>query len=110
MINVMLIDGHRAAILYDPEIEMFRGEFLGLAGGADFYAPDVAGLKSEGYKSLNIYLDMCKQNNIEPYKAYSGRFNLRLSPELHASAVATAMARGKSLNRFVAEAIAEMID
>ncbi len=34
----MNIDGYCAIIKYDPEIEMFRGEFSGLNGGADFYA------------------------------------------------------------------------
>ena len=29
----MVIDEVKAVITYDPEIEMFRGEFLGLNGG-----------------------------------------------------------------------------
>ena len=40
MNNVMTINGYQAVINYDPEIQMFRGEFLGLNGGADFYARD----------------------------------------------------------------------
>ena len=28
--NIMEINNYRALIQYDPEIEMFRGEFLGL--------------------------------------------------------------------------------
>ena len=34
--NMMEINGFNAVIKYDPEIEMFRGEFVGLNGGADF--------------------------------------------------------------------------
>ena len=34
-------DGYKAVIAYDPEIEMFRGEFVGLNGAADFYASDL---------------------------------------------------------------------
>ena len=30
MNNLMVIDGYRAINQYDPEIEMFRGEFAGL--------------------------------------------------------------------------------
>ena len=29
MNNVMIIDGHKAVIQYDPETEMLRGEFIG---------------------------------------------------------------------------------
>ena len=43
MKNTMIINGHRAVIQYDPEIELFRGEFIGLNGGADFYAADIEG-------------------------------------------------------------------
>ena len=46
MKNVMDFDGYQAAIAYDPEMEMFRGEFVGLNGGADFYASDLAGFRS----------------------------------------------------------------
>jgi len=45
MKNVMVIEGQRAVIEYDPDIEMFRGEFVGLNGSADFYAKNITGLK-----------------------------------------------------------------
>ncbi len=48
MRNTMTIGGYQAVITFDPEIQMFRGEFLGLNGGADFYANDVKGLQREG--------------------------------------------------------------
>lgn len=109
MSNIMMIEGHKAIIKYDPDIEMFRGEFIGLSGGADFYASDVDGLKKEGALSLRVYLDACKENGVEPYKSYSGRFNLRIPPELHAAAVTAASAQGKSLNEFIADAVAEHV-
>ena len=105
MNNIMIIAGQKAVIQYDPEIEMFRGEFLGLSGGADFYASDIEGLKKEGKQSLDVYLEMCKEKGIEPYKDFSGRFNVRMNPELHAAAVQAAAARGKSLNDFVIDAV-----
>ena len=46
--NIMEIDGYHAVIQFDPEIDMFRGEFLDLNGGADFYARDVSGLRTRG--------------------------------------------------------------
>lgn len=42
-----------------------------------------------------------------PDKVYSGKFLVRVSPELHKKSVLKAMARGESLNQFVAEALAE---
>ncbi len=34
----MTINGVKAVISYDSDIDLFRGEFIGLNGGADFYA------------------------------------------------------------------------
>ncbi|WP_090735068.1 type II toxin-antitoxin system HicB family antitoxin [Azotobacter beijerinckii] len=84
MKNTMVIDGYKAEIEYDPEIEMFRGEFVGLNGGADFYAADIEGLKREGATSLRVFLEMCAEDGVEPRKVFSGKFNVRVPPELHA--------------------------
>lgn len=105
MKNVIDIDGHKAVISFDPEIGMLRGEFLGLSGGADFYAKDVDALAQEGRTSLRVYLDLCAEKGIEPFREFSGRFNLRLDPALHEAAVTAAAAENKSLNEWVAEAI-----
>ena len=62
MMNMVDINGHKAIIQYDPEIEMFRGEFVDLNGGADFYAKDIDGLRKEGEISLNVLLAMCRED------------------------------------------------
>lgn len=106
----MIIDGQKAVIVYDPEINMFRGDFVGLNGGADFYAKDVDGLEAEGRASLKVFLDTCKQEGIEPYKAYSGKFNVRIPAELHAASAQAAAAAGLSLNDWVKGAIYHELD
>lgn len=105
MKNLLEIDGYKATIDYDPEIEMFRGEFIGLNGSADFYASDIEGLKAEAQASLNVFLQMCQEKGIEPKKQFSGRFNVRIPSQLHEQLVTLAQAEHKSLNAFVAEAI-----
>jgi len=105
MKNLLEIDGRSAVVSFDPDVGMFRGEFLGLSGGADFYADSVEALKREGKQSLDVYLDMCRARNIEPFRNYSGKFNVRLTPEQHQAAVAAAASAGKSLNEWIAQAI-----
>lgn len=107
MNNVMTIDGQKAVIVFDPEIGMFRGEFTGLSGGADFYAEDVAGLRREGATSLRVYLDACAKDGIEPLAKASGALNLRVPPELHRAATLAAKASGKSLNQWASEVLKE---
>ncbi|OQK16236.1 DNA repair protein [Methyloprofundus sedimenti] len=107
MMNIMEINNYRAIIQYDPDIEMFRGEFVGLNGGADFYASDIKGLKEEGENSLKVFLEMCAEDGVEPRKNYSGKFNVRIPPELHANISSVAIAEGKSLNQWVVETLSD---
>lgn len=105
MMNLMDIDGYKAVIQYDPEIEMFRGEFVGLNGGADFYARDIESLRHEGEVSLRVFLDACAKRGVEPRRHFSGRFNVRVPADLHADIAAAAAAAGKSLNQWMVEAL-----
>jgi predicted HicB family RNase H-like nuclease len=101
----MNIGGHNAVIQFDSEINMLRGEFVGLNGGADFYATDIAGLEREGAISLRVFLETCKANGIEPVKHFSGKFQARISPKLHELATQVAAARGISMNKLLEEAL-----
>lgn len=109
MLNTMKFDDYLAVINYDPDIDMFRGEFVLLNGGADFYAKDIAGLRKEGEKSLKVYLDMCKEEGIEPKKSFSGRFNLRISSELHAQLSARAATENMSLNNWIERQLDQVV-
>ena len=109
MMNIMEIQGYKAIIKYDPVIDMFRGEFIALNGGADFYASDIKTLHKEGEMSLKVFLEMCREEGLNPHKEYSGKFNLRVSPELHAVVAAKAAAEGKSLNKCVADLLGEVV-
>ena len=103
--NVMTVDDYQAKIEYDAEIDMFRGEILGLSGGADFYGKTPKELRAEFRKSLAVFLDVCKEKGIEPRRSYSGKFNLRIPPQLHEKLAITAQAEGKSINTLAQEAL-----
>jgi len=102
-ISVMKHGAYIAAVKFDPEIEMFRGEVLNLAkGGFDFYADSVAGLKREFAKSADEYEAFCMERGGRPEKPLSGNFSLRVDTKLHAALTAQAKAHGFSLNKWAA--------
>jgi len=107
--NLMKIDGYSARIEYDPEIDLFRGEILGLNGGADFYGKNPKELRAEFKKSLAVFLAVCAEQHIEPRRHFSGKFNLRISPELHEQLAITAQAEGKSINTLAQETLRERV-
>ena len=107
--NVMTVDGYHAKIEYDEELDLFRGEVLGLSGGADFYGKNPKELRAEFKKSLEVFLEVCKEKGLEPRRHFSGKFNLRISPELHERLAIEAQAQGKSINTLAQEALQERV-
>lgn len=107
--GLMTIDGYHAKIDYDQELDVFRGEILGLSGGADFYGKNPKELRTEFKKSLQVFIDVCKEKGIEPRRYFSGKFNLRISPELHERLAIEAQAQGKSINTFAREALQKRV-
>lgn len=103
--NLMTLEGYSAKIEYDADLDMFRGEILGLNGGADFYGKNPKELRAEFKKSLQVYLDVCQEKGMEPRRNYSGKFNLRISPDLHEKLAIVAQAEGKSINTVAQEAL-----
>lgn len=103
--NLMTVDGYTAKIEYDEELDLFRGAILGLNGGADFYGKNPKELRAEFKKSLQVFLEVCAEKGIEPRRSFSGKFNLRIPPELHEQLAIAAQAEGKSINLLAQEAL-----
>ena len=107
--TVMTVDGFHAKIEYDSELDLFRGEILGINGGADFFGKSPKTLRAEFKRSLQVFLEVCKEKGIEPRRNYSGKFNLRISPELHEKLAIAAQAQGKSINSLAQEALQKRV-
>ncbi len=105
IMNTLELDGYTAIIRFNPETDEFRGEIQGLNGGADFYGKSPDELRKEFRASLDFFLETCAKHGIEPRKQASGKFVVRLPPELHAKAATAATADGISLNALVERAI-----
>ena len=107
--NVMTVDKFHAVIEFDPDLDLFRGEILGLNGGADFYGKNPKELRTEFRRSLQVFLEVCKEKGIEPRRHFSGKFNLRIPPDLHEKLAIAAQAQGKSINALAQEALRDCV-
>ena len=103
--NIMVVDGYKAKIEYDPDLDQFRGEILGLNGCADFYGKNPPALRKEFRKSLRVFLEVCSEKGLSPTKQYSGKFNLRIPPRLHRQIAVRATAEDKSINQWVCDVL-----
>ena len=96
-----------AKIEYDPDVDHFCGRVVNLSSPVTFQGRTPAELRREFNASIKTYMDICRERGIEPEKPYSGKFNVRISPETHRKAALAASLRGTSLNTFVDEAISK---
>lgn len=86
---------------YDDEAKIFHGEVIGLKDVITFQGTSVEELEQSFKDSIDDYLAFCKERGEKPEKSFSGTFNVRISPDLHAKLVLNAQMMGVSLNNYV---------
>ena len=97
--------GYVGKVDFDEEDELFHGEVINTRDVITFQGRSVRELKRSLKESVEDYLEFCRERGEEPDKPFSGRFVVRIPPEVHRTAVIEARRSGKSLNAWVREAI-----
>lgn len=94
---------------FDDEANIFHGEVINTRDVITFQGTTVRSLVKSFHDSINDYLAFCKERGEEPDKPFSGKFNVRISPDLHREAFIAAKKHGCSLNNLVTEAIKKVV-
>jgi predicted HicB family RNase H-like nuclease len=97
--------GYLGIVEYDAEAKLFHGDVINTRDVITFQGTTVAEIEKAFKESIEDYLAWCKEEGVEPEKPYSGRFNLRLPPELHKELAIKARKLKISINSFVEKAI-----
>lgn len=100
---MMKYKGYIGHVTYDDEAKIFHGEVIGLKDMITFQGKSVDELEQAFKDSVNDYLNWCHERGEKPEKTFSGTFNLRITPELHAKLTLQAKAVGLSLNAYLNE-------
>jgi predicted HicB family RNase H-like nuclease len=106
MLNYKGYIGH---VEFDDENEIFTGEVINTKDIITFQADTAHDLKQAFIDSVEDYLEFCAERNENPEKPFSGKFNLRISPELHREAYIAAKQSGLSLNSWVCDVLKHAI-
>ena len=99
--------GYIGEVNFDPVARIFHGEIINTRDVITFQGKTVDDLERAFQESIEDYLEWCKEDDVSPEKPYSGRFNLRISPELHKEVAITAKIKKMSINKFVEKAIVD---
>lgn len=101
--------GYYGKVEFDEESDIFHGEVINISDVVTFEGTSVDELKQAFQDSIDDYLEFCAEREEDPVKPYSGRFVVRISPELHKSIAIEAKAEGKSLNALVSEILSKSV-
>ena len=106
---MMEYKGYLGTVEYDADAKIFHGDIINTRDIITFQGTTVDEIEKAFKDSIDDYIAWCKKDEVEPEKPYSGKFNVRLSPELHRQIAILAKKRRISLNSFVEKAITDEI-
>ena len=109
MNKVLEYKGYCGTVEYSSNDNVLFGKVLGINGLLSYEGASVQALREDFEAAVDDYLETCKDKGIEPEKAYRGKFNVRVSPEVHKNLAVYAASHGKTLNSTVEEAIRDYI-
>jgi predicted HicB family RNase H-like nuclease len=101
--------GYHGIVEYDSDGKIFTGEVIGVRSVITFNGKTPEELEESFRQSIDLYLKMCEEDGASPDKPYSGRFNIRISPELHHDIAVHAIGEHKSINEWAIEAFEKAI-
>jgi predicted HicB family RNase H-like nuclease len=106
---MMEYKGYFAKVEFDDDDNIFHGEVINLRDVITFEGETVRELQQAFQDSVDDYLAFCVERGEEPEKPYSGKFVVRVEPELHKNITIEARKKGKSLNVWVKDAISKAL-
>ncbi len=101
--------GYYGAVEFDPELDQFHGRVMNTRSVISFYGSSVEELREEMATSVDTYLEVCEEQGAAPERPYSGKFMVRIAPELHRAVALMAAAGGQSMNEWLSEKIEEVV-
>ena len=106
---MMEYKGYFAKVEFDDEANIFHGEVINLRDVITFEGETVNELREAFHESVEDYLAFCAERGENPEKPFSGKFLVRVEPQLHKNLVIQARKNGKSLNTWVHDALLKIV-
>ena len=106
---MMEYKGYFGKVEFDDEANIFHGEVINLRDVVTFQGETVKELRQAFRESVDDYLEFCAVRGEEPEKPYSGKFVVRVDPELHKTISIQAKKTGKSLNAWIHDTLSKIV-
>jgi len=107
---MMNYKGYAAKVEFDDEAMIFHGEVIGIRDVVTFQGKSVKDIEKAFHDSVDDYLDLCRERGEAPDKPFSGRFVVRVSPEIHRKVYVSAKKSGQSINAWLNKNLQRIAD
>ncbi|MDR0442823.1 MAG: type II toxin-antitoxin system HicB family antitoxin [Treponema sp.] len=104
---MMEYKGYIGTLEYDAKAKIFHGDIINTRDVITFQGTTVDEIERAFRDSIDDYITWCEEEGVSPEKPYSGKFNIRLSPELHKEIAIQSKKLRMSINSFVEKAISD---
>lgn len=101
--------GYIGAVNFDPEIDLFHGRVINTTDVITFYGSSVTELRAEMQKSVEGYLEFCREQGKVLDKPFSGEFIVQMSPEMHCQLALNAEQLNLDFNVYLQEILKKAV-
>jgi predicted HicB family RNase H-like nuclease len=105
----MTYKGYVGLAEIDDEAGVLRGRVINTRDTITFQGATVEEARKAFVESVDDYLAFCGELGEEPEKPFSGRFLVRLKPEVHRDLNLIAQVKGVSVNRLVTRELGRFV-
>ena len=110
MDNILEYKGYMSKIGYSADDKLLFGKIEGIVDLVTFQAESSLEIENEFHAAVDDYLAFCEGQGVSPDKAFSGTFNVRITPELHRSLHLHAYKNSATMNSTVELAIEQFLN
>ncbi len=105
----MKYKNYEAVIRFDEEDQILHGRVLNVRDVISFHGQSIEEVRQAVEEVVDGYLADCAEQGRDPEKPFSGKFIVRVKPEVHRQAVILAAREHVSLNVWLASAVEDKI-
>ena len=110
MKDMMRYKDYFGSVHFSDEDNVFYGRVEFVRALVSYEGTDVATLRQAFQEAVDDYLQTCAEQGREPEKPFKGSFNVRISPRLHQRIAASAVSKGMTINKYIADILERNVD
>ncbi len=99
--NTMQYKGYYGSVDYSHADNLLHGKLLGIKSLVSYEGTSIPELQKEFKLAVDDYLEMCREENIDPEQPFSGSVEVRLDPDTWIKLTKTARSEDVPVSKLI---------